>query len=302
MISMGEGLTPLVSLNHGNTMLKLDFVMPTGSFKDRGSSAMLSTIVGRLKVKKRLIEDSSGNAGASVAAYSAKAGLSCDVYAPQKVSEAKARQITAYGARLHRIRGSREDVSRAAQKARGLYVSHVWNPFFNEGMKTLAYEIAEQLLWNAPEHVFLPVSVGGLLLGVIKGFKEMMLSGTIRSIPTITAVQPLNVSPLFHAFHGRDYRPRRNQGTVADALISHKPPRLGEMVSALRQVGGKCIALKEREILDATNELARKGIYAEPSGAVAFGGWQKLVKNDKISSDSRVVLVLTGSGLKTGLA
>jgi len=301
LISMGEGLTPLISLNHGNTMLKLDYVMPTGSFKDRGSSAMLSTIVGRLKVRKRLIEDSSGNAGASVAAYSARAGLACEVYTPQKVSEAKAKQIEAYGAGLHRIRGSRDGVSRAAQKARGLYVSHVWNPFFIEGIKTLAYEIAEQLSWNSPEHVFLPVSAGVLLLGVVKGFKEMAAAGTIRAIPTIIGVQPLNVSPVYHAYQGKDYRRRRNQRTVADALISDNPPRLDEMASALRDVKGDCIVLKEHEILEATQALAKWGIYVEPSGAVAYGGWQKLVRSGKISEDSRVILVLTGSGLKSGL-
>src|SRR5262245_15012208 len=157
-VTLGEGFTPLVPFQLGaqGVLLKLDFLCPTGSYKDRGSTVMLS------KLKEwgvdEIVEDSSGNAGASVAAYGAAAGVRTHIYVPASTSAGKAAQISMYGADLVRVPGSREDTAQAAWDAAGrkFYGSHNWSPHFLLGMKTLAYEIAEQLEWKAPDWVVAP--------------------------------------------------------------------------------------------------------------------------------------------------
>ncbi|MEM9982561.1 MAG: pyridoxal-phosphate dependent enzyme, partial [Bacteroidota bacterium] len=152
--------------------LKLDFLFPTGSYKDRGASVMISKVK-ELGIDK-VVQDSSGNAGASVAAYCAKAGIACDIYAPKCTSQAKLTQIKMYGATLHLIDGTREDTAQAALEAaqKSYYASHCWNPYFFQGTKTFAFEIAEQMGWKAPDTVILPAGNGTLLIGAYIGFRE----------------------------------------------------------------------------------------------------------------------------------
>ncbi|MFQ5998291.1 MAG: pyridoxal-phosphate dependent enzyme, partial [Candidatus Bathyarchaeia archaeon] len=297
-VSFGEGGTPLVPLKEPNAFVKLEYVMPTGSFKDRGTTSLLSVVNPGLRKKnvRTIVEDSSGNAGASIAAYAAHAGLSCEIFAPAKVSEFKASQIRAYGARLHKIGGSREDVTAVTRKAakRAYYASHVLSPFFSDGIRTLSYEIAEALDWEAPDYVFTPCSAGTLLLGLIQGFTHLRDSGTIERVPKVIAVQAEQVSPVFHKMIGRPYSPPRKLTTIADALISTKPPRLEEMFAQLNTISGECEAVSDKEIIEATVELARRGFFVEPSAAVGFAAW----KSRRLAADRKVVVVLTGSGLK----
>src|SRR5260370_26099609 len=165
-VSLGEGLTPLVPapLLGRDVWLKLDFMCPTGSYKDRGSSVMLS------KLKEwgvaEIVEDSSGNAGASVAAYSALAGIRARIFIPENTSAGKAAQIAMYGAELSKVPGTREDTTRAARAAvesGTFYASHNWSAHFLLGMKTVAYEISEQLEWRAPDWVVAPIAGCSLL-------------------------------------------------------------------------------------------------------------------------------------------
>jgi len=306
LISLGEGGTPLLQLERKepNVLVKLEYVNPTGSFKDRGSTVLVSYAVGaaeRLGFKKA-IEDSSGNAGASIAAYCARAGLQCEIFVPERVQAVKLAQIEAYGAKVRKIAGTRRHLSSVteAEAKNAFYASHIWNPYFAEGTKTMAYEITEFLNWEAPDVVFCPTSAGSLLIGLYKGFIHLLDSDVIESIPKIVAVQSVQVSPIYHVFKGLSYRPPERLDTVADALISTEPTRKDEMLELLRRWNGDCEVVEDYEILKSIKELARLGFYVEPSSAVAHAAWKRWRRERKIDEETKVVIPLTGTGLKVG--
>ncbi len=199
---MREGFTPLVEtdFNGHRVLLKIDYLFPTGSYKDRGATVLISKAK-ELGIKK-VIEDSSGNAGSAIAAYCARAGIGCEIYVPQTTSLGKLVQIQAYGANLRRIEGSREETARVAMEAasRIYYASHCWNPFFLHGTKTFAFEIWEQLGWKAPDVLILPVGHGTLFLGAYLGFKELKEAGLVKRVPKLVAVQSVSCAPLYKAF------------------------------------------------------------------------------------------------------
>ncbi|WP_239084180.1 pyridoxal-phosphate dependent enzyme, partial [Streptomyces sp. SID10692] len=200
-ISLGEGRTPLVPLTD-TVSAKLDFLMPTLSFKDRGA-VMLGELARRLG-PDRVVADSSGNAGTSFAAYCARAGLPCTVYVPEGTSAKKTEQIRAHGARLVTVPGGREATARAARVAADepgvFYASHVFNPYFLHGTKTYAYELWEDLGGRLPEALAVPVGNGTLLLGVALAVAELDALGLITARPRLIAVQAEAVSPLAAAF------------------------------------------------------------------------------------------------------
>ena len=198
IITLGEGWTPLVKFSN-NLHFKLESSNPTGSFKDRGSTTLISAIHRQAeKTKGRVTEDSSGNAGASIAAYCARAGLGASIFVPSTVSGPKFNQIKFYGTPVVKISGSRSKVAEEAQKAgqNGFYIGHLYHPLFRDGIRTLSYEIAEQSGWSAPERIYLPVSAGTLLLGVLYGFKHLLDSNVIDKMPRLIACQTRQVSPL----------------------------------------------------------------------------------------------------------
>jgi len=306
LTSLGEGGTPLLQLGREepNVLVKVEYVNPTGSFKDRGSTVLISYAIGvteRLGFRKA-IEDSSGNAGASIAAYCAHAGLQCEIFVPEKVQAVKLAQIEAYGAKVRKVAGTRRHLSGVAEAEAkdAFYASHIWNPFFTEGTKTLAYEIAESLSWKPPDVVFCPTSAGSLLIGLYKGFIHLAESDVIESVPRIVAVQSLQVSPIFHEFKGLSYSPPERLDTVADALISTEPTRKDEMLGLLRRWNGDCEVAEDNEILESVRELARLGFYVEPSSATAHAAWKRWKREGKINRDTKVVIPLTGTGLKAG--
>ncbi|MDG6939330.1 MAG: pyridoxal-phosphate dependent enzyme [Nitrososphaerota archaeon] len=296
LVSLGESATPLVE-TEGGALLKLDYMNPTGSFKDRGSAALVSALTCLSPPVAGIREDSSGNAGSSMAAYAARAGLGCHIFVPGTASGPKVRQIEAYGARLTVVDGPRVEVSAAAQRHQegSVYVGHVWHPYFRDGMRTLAYEICEQMGWTAPHSIYCPVSAGTLLLGLIGGLRHMLSSGRIGRMPRIVAAQTAMVSPLCHRLAGTEYRPPPKFASVADALVSVDPPLLGLMVREMRAASGECVTVGEDEIVRAWRELSRLGFYAEPSSAVAYAA----MKKDGPAGGEKRVVVLTGSGLKS---
>lgn len=303
VVTLGEGWTPLVRLSNG-VYLKLENLNPTGSFKDRGSTVMISS-VHRLVERARgyVSEDSSGNAGASIAAYAARAGLKAKVYVPESVSGPKFNQIQFYGAEVIKVSGSRAKVAEEAQKTAkaGFYVGHTLHPLFRDGIRSLAYEVAEQLSWHTPDRVYLPVSAGTLLLGAIEGFKHLFESGVLRVVPKIVACQTRQVSPLYHLLKGVRYHPPERITSVADALVSVDPPLLSLMFERLKAANGDAVIVEEGEILEAFRELARSGFFVEPSSAVAYAAYKKQLKNGEVSASDRAVVILTGTGLKTTL-
>ena len=190
-VSLGEGGTPLVAgeWKGASVLYKLEFMMPTGSFKDRGMTVMVSYLKSR--GLDRVLEDSSGNAGASLAAYAAAAGMGCRILVPETASYPKIAQIAAGGADVVTIKGSRQDVAEAAlrQSAEIFYASHNWQPFFVEGIKTLAYELWEQLGFAAPDSIVVPLGYGSNVLGADVGFAELLRRGEIGRRPRIFGVQ-----------------------------------------------------------------------------------------------------------------
>jgi len=304
LTSLGEGGTPLLQLERGepNVLVKLEYVSPTGSFKDRGSTVLASHAIGAAKRLgfKKAIEDSSGNAGASIAAYCARAGLQCEIFVPERVQVAKLAQIEAYGAKVRKIAGTRRALSDAteAEARSAFYASHIWNPYFTEGTKTMAYEIAESLGWKTPDVVFCPTSAGSLLIGLYKGFIHLVESDVIELVPKIVAVQALQVSPIYNEFKGLSYSPPERLDTVADALISTEPTRKDEMLELLRRWNGDCEVTEDHEILESVKELARLGFYVEPSSATAYAAWKRWKREGKIDKETKVVIPLTGTGLK----
>ncbi len=299
MVTLGEGFTPIIKFEN-NLWFKLDFLMPTGSYKDRGSSTLISGITSNLKGIRYVSEDSSGNAGASIAAYCAKAGLKAKIFVPENASGPKLFQIKKYGAEVYTVKGRREDVSAAAQNARdSIYVGHSWHPYFKDGIRTLAYEIAEQMDWKTFDNILLPVSAGTLLLGVILGFNHLLDSGIIDKMPKIIACQTSQVSPLYHKMKGSRYVQPEKILSVADALITTNPPLLEEMYNMMKKIDGDAEIVDENEIIKAHNSLAKKGVYVEPSSAVAYAVYLKLLKEKKLSERESVLIILTGSGLKS---
>ncbi|MGC9345325.1 MAG: pyridoxal-phosphate dependent enzyme [Candidatus Bathyarchaeales archaeon] len=302
VITLGEGWTPLV--NSGNVYFKLENLNPTGSFKDRGSTVLISTLHKLVKKAGGYIsEDSSGNAGASIAAYSARAGLKAKIYVPETVSGPKFNQIQFYGAEVVKVSGDRSKVAGEAQKTEKgkFYVGHVLHPLFRDGIRSLAYEMAEQFGWHVPERVYLPVSAGTLLLGVINGFEHLVESNVIGAMPKIVACQARQVSPIYHRFKNLSYTPPERITSIADALVSVNPPLLNFMVEHLREANGDAVMVEEDEIFNAFMELARKGFFVEPSSAVAYAAYKKQLKNKEASTDYKTVIILTGTGLKTML-
>jgi threonine synthase len=301
IVTLGEGWTPLVRLSN-SVCLKLDGLNPTGSFKDRGSTVLVSALHRLVKTAGGYIsEDSSGNAGASMAAYAARAGLKAKIYVPESVSGPKFNQIQFYGAEVIKVSGTRARVAEEAQKTAktGFYVGHILHPLFRDGIRSLAYEIAEQLGWHSPDSVYLPVSAGTLLLGVIEGFNHLAESGIIHSMPKIIACQTRQVSPLYHSLRGISYHPPERITSVADALVSVNPPLLSIMVERLKTANGDSVIVEEDEILDAFRELARNGFFVEPSSAVAYAAYKKQLDNRTALAGDETMIVLTGTGLKT---
>jgi threonine synthase len=303
IVSLGEGWTSLIKFSD-SAYFKLDNLNPTGSFKDRGSTVLISAMHKPLKKAGGYVsEDSSGNAGASIAAYAARAGLKAKIYVPQNISGPKFSQIQFYGAEVVKVSGSRSRVAEEAQKSekRKFYVGHILHPLFRDGIRSLAYELAEEFGWRLPDRIYLPVSAGTLLLGVINGFRHLEKSGLIDAFPEMVACQTRQVSPLYHRFKGLSYTPPERITSIADALVSVDPPLLDLMIKTLKEVNGDTVMVKEQEVFSAFIKLARKGFFVEPSSAVAYAAYEKQLEIKETSKDDEAVIVLTGNGLKSKL-
>jgi threonine synthase len=301
-ITMGEGATPLVprEVAGARAHLKLEWFAPTGSFKDRGASVMLSGL--RAQGVTAVLEDSSGNGGAAVAAYAAAGGLAAMIMVPASTSPAKIVQMKATGAAIELVPGSRQDCADAAvAKAETIfYASHNWHPFFLHGTKTLAYELWEDLGFRAPDNVIIPCGAGSNVLGCDLGFGELLRASEIARLPRLFAVQPANVGPIAAAFAaGTDTPvPCTIAPTIAEGTAIAQPVRLAEVLGAIRRSGGAAVTVTEAEIEAALFALARGGIYVEPTCATAAAVFANLIAAGTIRRDETTVLVLTGTGLK----
>jgi threonine synthase len=298
IVSFDEGMTPMVPVDLGpaSLLLKLEQLFPTGSYKDRGASVLIS------KTKelgiKRVVEDSSGNAGCAIAAYAAKAGIGCEILVPESTSPGKLAQILLYGAALRRVPGSREDTGNAALAAAQdiYYASHSWNPFFFQGTKTFAYEVWEQMDFRAPDALLLPAGNGTLLIGSYLGFRELKENGLVDKIPRHIAVQAENCAPLLAMFrNGLDYVPAVDtRETIAEGVAIAAPVRGKEIVDIVRETGGEVVAVSDAEVEKALVLLGQKGLYVEPTSALPVAAFLKYPG----VRPGIVVAPLTGHGLK----
>ncbi len=300
IVSLGEPMTPIieVQLRNGLVRIKQEQLMPTGSFKDRGSAVMISHL--RAIGITSVVEDSSGNAGASIAAYCANAGIECHIFVPEATSPSKLKQIQCMGARLVKIPGNRMDTAEAAWKMaeRIYYASHYANPFFIHGIKTLAFEIWEQSGWDVPDAIVLPVGNGSLLLGVAQGFSDLLNAGSISRLPRLIAVQAAQCSPIYHAWNQLTDRSQieHSRKTIAEGIAISQPLCQEKIIQVLRIFQGDCISVSDEEITDALRFCHRAGFYIEPTAAVSIAGITKLGNLDPYG---RVVTVFSGHGLKS---
>ncbi len=310
----GEGLTPLTrarAAGHAaraakgsaalGPLLKLDYLFPSGSFKDRGSAVMLNRL--RELDVTDLVEDSSGNAGASVATYSARNGLRCAIFAPASASRGKLAQVAQAGARLVAVPGPREKATEEAEeaaKAGAYYAGHNRNPFFLAGMKTWAYEVYEQLGGRAPGDCVFPVGGGSMLIGAHRGFRDLLAAGLISRLPRLWAAQTDSCDPVARAIaEGLDHLPPVDKRpTVAEGIALVQPPRGAKILAAIRETGGGAVTVPEGDVLPAAGELARLGFFVEPTSVAAWAGCTRLATTGRFPDPADVVVTLTGSGLK----
>jgi threonine synthase len=301
-ITLGEGMTPLIPRIVAGTpvLLKCEWFNPTCSFKDRGASVMLSLL--RAQGIHHVLEDSSGNGGAAVSAYAAAGGMTATVMTPSSTSPAKTVQMRAHGAMVELIPGTRQDTADAAvaRSDSVFYASHNWHPFFLQGTKTLAYELWEDLGFRAPDNIITPCGAGSNVLGCEIGFSELLRAGLIDTLPRIFAAQPANCAPIAAAFMaGSDEAvPTTISPTIAEGTAIARPIRMREVLGTLRQTRGGAVTLTEQEIGEATLDLARIGIYVEPTAAQAAAAFGKLLATGTITPEQTTVLVMTGTGLK----
>ncbi len=297
-VTLGEGNTPLVWIDYKkNTVgFKLEMLNPSGSYKDRGTSVLVSQLLQR--GVKEAVEDSSGNAGASFAAYAARAGIKTRIFVPESASGPKRLQIERYGAELVSISGPRSAAASAVleEVAKGAtYASHAYLPFGIPGIATIAYEIFEQV-GGIPGTMIMPVGHGGLMLGVMRGFQSLFQAGVIKIIPYFVGVQAAACAPAVAAFMAKKEEMISvvELPTVAEGVRVRYPVRVDAILKELKPSGGEFIAVPEENILPAFNYLTRMGFYAEPTSALAWAAYDTL----KGKLPEPVIIILTGSGLK----
>lgn len=296
-ITLGEGLTPLLDIEWDGhqVWVKDETRQPSGSFKDRG----VAMIVNHAKIRAvpRLTEDSSGNAGASFAAYCAAADIICDLFVPTSASAGKLAQAIAHGARLHRVDGPREASATAAQTSRaGRYAGHNWHPLFVEGVATIGYELWEQAGHSAPDRVVVPVGNGSLVLGLSRAFRTLLASGEVDRLPRIIAVQSQASQAIYRRLHRLDATAEQEH-TIAEGIAIRATTHDPEVVAALRACAGDCLVVSDDEVVAALRQALGRGMFIEPTAAVGLAGLSRLLESSA-GSAGRTVVVLTGHGLK----
>ena len=297
-LTMGEGETPLVEVSLGGraVVAKLELASPTLSFKDRGAVQVVAAAV--TVGASEVVADSSGNAGTAIAAYAARAALPCTVFVSDAVAASKLAQMRAHGADVRLVAGSREDVAAAAvtavERTGAFYASHVWNPWFFEGTKAYVHELHAQLGGRLPDVLLLPVGNGTLLLGAWRALQELQASGQIVELPRLVAVQAEACAPIAAAFAAGSAQVASvvNRGTVAEGIAIAAPARGAEVLAAVRATGGDVVTVTDDEVLAAQADLAKQGLFVEPTAAAPAAAVTLL------DPSASIAIPLSGAGLK----
>ncbi len=269
-------------------VFKLEYLMPSGSFKDRGTYVT----VAKLKEAgiREVVLDSSGNAAISLALFAGVEGLRAHIFIPKSTSEGKKRALRKLGAEVHEIAGSRMETHEEALKFEGgTYISHWANPYFLEGTKIAAYETFEQV--GRIDYVISPVGSGSLFIGLYKGFRELHELGLMESLPAMIAVQAAGYESLC--------RRSREKSVLAEGIAIPEPPRREQMLRIIEETGGMCVSVRDEEVESALRELWRMGFLVEPTSAVVLAALRKITARGLVEEGARVLLPLTGSGLKS---
>lgn len=295
--SLGEGLTPLAPacIDGERFHAKLEYLNPSGSFKDRGFAVMLNHLAAYGAAD--VIDNSSGNAGASLSAYAGAAGLSATVYVPAATAVAsKKRLIRAFGGAIVESHDYLADVYAAAEKA--TYASHAWNPWFVLGQQTAAWETWEQLGRRAPDAVVTPVGHGGLFLGYYRGFRALLEAGLIDKLPRMIAVQSAGVDPVVRGWEaGAQQPPQMTPAhSVADGILVDQPVRGEQILAALYASDGFALRVDNEAIQRAQRAMHAAGFMIETTSAVTTAALPQI--RERIGEPAELVLSFTGSGLK----
>jgi threonine synthase len=308
VVSLGEGNTPVYEARRCAEFCGLDELSlkhqgnnPTGSFKDTGMTVAV-TQAKKLGVK-RVVCASTGNTAASLAAYAVRAELACEILVPEgQVSSAKLAQALDYGAKVITIGGNFDDCMRAIRElsdASDAYLVNSINPFRIEGQKTVAFELAEQLEWRAPDHLVVPGGNLGNSSAFGKGFRELVGAGLLDRQPQITVIQAEGAAPFAHFYDERgSFRNEEHPQTLASAIKIGAPVSWKKAWTAVRDTGGRVITVSEQEIADAKATIGRDGIGCEPASATTVAGIRKLVNAGVIKKNESVIAILTGHLLK----
>lgn len=302
------GWTPLLRARSlekefgGEIWIKDDGANPSGSLKDRASSVAVVDAIER--GEDVITTASTGNAASSLSAISASMGIKSLIFVPKGAPRAKVTQLLVYGALVFEVQGTYDDAYDLSLKlalTKNIYSRNTaHNPFLGEGKKTAALEIAEQLGWKVPDYVIVPVGDGCIIGGLWKGFQDLYKLGFIDSLPKMIGVQAEGSSPLAQAFFkGENEAKAKNVETIADSIKVALPRDQVKALKAVRESKGTFVTVTDREILEAIPSLARKtGIFGEPAGVVSYAGFKKLKEKGEIEENKRVVLMMTGNGLK----
>lgn len=296
-ITLGEGDTPLVGIEASGHLLhlKLESLNPTGSWKDRLAAVLVSLLAAEGVTS--VVEDSSGNAGAALAAYCARAGIQARIFVPASAAGPKRAQIERFGAWIEAVPGPRQTATAAVleQVAAGqAYASHAWNPHGLAGIATIAYELLDQLP-APPGLVIAPAGHGGLLLGLILGFQALHAAGLLQVLPRFIGVQALANAPLWAAARGQSFTPG---DTIAGGIAVTEPVRGPELLHLHQRGVVDFVAVSEQDIHTAAGQLTRTGIDAEPTAATVYAAYSQLLDEGQLPAAGAHVAVISGHGLK----
>ncbi|MEK0341131.1 MAG: threonine synthase [Nitrosopumilus sp.] len=312
IVSIGAGMTPLIKaeklgekIGLKNLYIKNDSVNPTFSFKDRPAGVAVS------KAKEFGLSAvgcaSTGNLASATAAHAAKGGFACHVFAPSDIEMAKITQALSYGANYIAVDGTYDDANRIAAQigdSKGIGIVNInMRSYYVEGSKTLAFEVAEQLDWQVPDQLIVPVGSGAMLNAICKGFEELQQVSLLNNIDNMhmIAAQPHGCAPIVDAFkkNSKEVIPVEYPDTVAKSLAIGDPGDGRYVLKRLKQYNGFAEECNDQEILDAILLLARtEGIFTEPAGGVSLAVLQKMIEQGKIDKNDKVVCYITGNGLK----
>jgi threonine synthase len=295
-VSLGEGATAVALATIGGRVVraKLEFLSPTLSFKDRGAASLVG--LARAVAARRLVADSSGNAGTALAAYAARAGLPMEVFVPASTSASKLAQMAAHGAEVVAVEGDRTAAATAAiarvEQGDAFYASHVYNPWFWEGTKRFVCELSSDGP-GLPDVLVVPVGNGTLVLGAHRALRELGALDRCR----IVAVQSSACAPIAAAFAaGLDHVPPvTDRGTVAEGIAIAAPARGADVLAAVRATSGRVVTVTDEETAAVADELARQGLFVEPTAAAGAAGVLRLTDSEAAAG---VVVPLCGAGLK----